>query len=269
LASPLARDIEGRFSSAPRSYAAYLATRPRQWEHQAIDLLIQLARDCPSRIHIVHLSSADALPRIAAARAAGLPLTVETCPHYLYFGSEALPDGDPRFKCAPPIREQENRERLWQGLRDGLIDTIGSDHSPAPPPLKYLETGDLGRAWGGIASLQLILSIVWTAAWQRGATLVDLVEWMSHRPARLVGLHGRKGRLAPGSDADMVVFDPEAEFTATSERLHHRHKVTPYEGRVLRGRVEMTFLRGRKVYEAGNFIGGASGRSILRTAAAV
>src|SRR5262249_26108051 len=160
---------------------------------------------------------------IAAARAAGLPLTVETCPHYLTFAAEDIPDGDPRFKCAPPIRERENREELWDGLRDGLIDTIGSDHSPAPPSLKHLATGDLVRAWGGIASLQLSLPAVWTAMGRRpGATLVALVDWMSRRPARLVGLEGRKGALAAGCDADLVVFDPATEFTVTPDLLRHR-----------------------------------------------
>src|SRR5262249_33650435 len=155
------------------------------------------------------LSSADALALIRAARAAGPPLTVETCPHYLALAAEEVPDGDPRFKCAPPIRERDNRERLWGGLRAGLIDTIGSDPSPAPRELKHLATGNLQRAWGGIASLQLALSVVWTAAQPRGATLVDLVDWMGRRPARLVGLEGRKGVLAPGCDADLVVFDPQ------------------------------------------------------------
>ena len=172
--------------------------------------MIALCRETGCRVHIVHLSSADALPMIAQARAEGLPLTVETCPHYLAFAAEEIPDGDTRFKCAPPIRERENRERLWQGLRDGLIDTIGSDHSPAPPELKRLDDGDLSRAWGGIASLQLALPAVWTEARDRGFTLADLSRWMARKPAELVGLSGRKGAIAPGRDADLVVFDPEA-----------------------------------------------------------
>jgi allantoinase len=263
LVSPLAADVEARLASDPRSYAAYLASRPRQWEHEAIRLLIALGREYRCRVHVVHLSAADALPMIAAARAAGLPLTVETCPHYLCFAAEEIPDGDPRYKCAPPIRERENRERLWDGLRDGLIDTVGSDHSPAPPELKHLATGDLRRAWGGIASLQLLLPAVWTEAHRRGVPLADLVDCMSRRPARLVGLEGRKGALAPGCDADLVVFDPEAECPVTAALLHHRHKVTPYEGRTLRGRVDRTFLRGRKVYEAGRFEGSPRGRTLL------
>jgi allantoinase len=258
--------VEARLAADPRSYAAYLASRPRQWEHAAIQLLINLCGEYRCPTHVVHLSSADALPLIREARAAGLPLTVETCPHYLALAAEEVPDGDPRFKCAPPIRERDNRERLWGGLRDGLIDTIGSDHSPAPPGLKHLATGNLQRAWGGIASLQLVLSVVWTAAQPRGATLVDLVDWMGRRPARLVGLGGRKGALAPGYDADLVVFDSLAEFAVAPGMLHHRHKLTPYEGRTLRGRVDMTFLRGRKVYDAGRFDGSPGGCMIRRPA---
>jgi allantoinase len=263
LVGPLAAEVEARFLANPKTYAAYLATRPREWELQAIQLLIDLCREFHCPVHIVHLSAADALPMIAEARAAGLPLTVETCPHYLSFAAEEIPDGDPRFKCAPPIRERANRERLWRLLRLGLIDTIGSDHSPAPPELKHLAAGDLRRAWGGIASLQLLLPAAWTTAPVRGVALADVIDCLSWRPARLVGLEGRKGALAPGCDADLVVFDPEAEFTVTAAELHHRHKVTPYEGRTLRGRVERTYLRGRLVYDAGRFVGAASGQTIL------
>ena len=265
LLSPLSAEIERRFSSRPRSYADYLATRPRQWEHNAIRLLIELCREFDCRVHIVHLATADALSMIAQARAKGLPLTVETCPHYLCFAAEEISDGDPRFKCAPPIREQENRERLWDGLRAGLIDTVGSDHSPAPPALKHLATGDLRQAWGGIASLQLELSVIFTEAGRRGFSLAAVADWMSRHPAHLVGLAGRKGSLAPGHDADLVVFDPDAEFTVTPVMLHHRHKITPYEGRRLRGRVEQTYVRGRLVYDAGHFAEKPSGQAILRT----
>lgn len=247
----------------PRSYRGYLASRPPAWEHDAIRLLIALCRKYRCRVHVVHLASAEALPLIARARDEGLPLTVETCPHYLVFAAEEIPDGDPRFKCAPPIRGQDNRERLWEGLRAGLIDTIGSDHSPAPPALKQLESGDLQRAWGGIASLQLALPAVWTEARRRGWSLADVVRLMAPRPAELVGLHGRKGVLAPGADADLVVFDPDASFVVDAGRLHHRHKVTPYEGRTLVGRVHKTYLRGRLVYEAGQFSGAPSGRPLL------
>jgi allantoinase len=247
----------------PRSYQAYLASRPRRWEHQAIKLLIALCQEYRCRVHIVHLSSADALPMIREARAAGLPLTVEACPHYLFFAAEEIPDGDPRFKCAPPIRERENRERLWTALLEGSIDTIGSDHSPAPPELKHLAAGDLQQAWGGIASLQLALPAVWTAAQGRAVSLMDLVNWMSRRPAQLVGLEDKKGALATGFDADFVVFDPEAEFMVTAAMLHHRHKITPYAGRNLRGRVVKTVLRGRPVFAGGRFAAAPIGRTIL------
>jgi allantoinase len=246
-----------------RSYARHLASRPRTWEHEAIRLMIGLCREYRCRVHIVHLSSADAIPMIARAREEGLPLTVETCPHYLTFAAEEVPDGDPRFKCAPPIRERENRERLWEGLREGLIDTIGTDHSPASPELKHLDTGDVFRAWGGIASLQLALPAVWTEARRRGFTLGDLCRWMALNPAELVGISGRKGAIAPGRDADLVVFDPDTAFTVDPTTLHHRHQATPYEGRILDGHVEATYLRGRAVYSAGRFAGPRWGQVLL------
>lgn len=264
LVGSLGPGVEAHFAANPGSYAAYLASRPPDWEHAAIRLLIALCREYRCPVHIVHLSSADALPMIRAALAEGLPLTVETCPHYLCFAAEEVPDGDPRFKCAPPLREREHRERLWGGLREGSVHTIGSDHSPAPPALKHLDTGDLRRAWGGIASLQLALSVVWTEARRRGATLADVAAWMAQRPARLVGLGSRKGAVAPGFDADLAVFDPEGEFLVDPAQLHHRHKATPYEGRALRGRIDRTYLRGRKVYDAGQFSAGPCGQVLKR-----
>jgi allantoinase len=251
-------------AAEPRSYATYLASRPRQWEHQAIELMLHLCREYGCRVHIVHLSSADALPLLDRARAARLPVTVETCPHYLFFAAEEIPDGDTRFKCAPPIRERENLIRLKTALREGRIDYLASDHSPAPPTLKHLDTGNFERAWGGIASLQLMLPIVWTMLRQwPGVGLTDLAQWLSSRPARLVGLDRRKGALAAGYDADLVVFDPDALFTVSSEMLHHRHKITPYDGRRLQGRVDKTVLRGQTVYDAGNFPGTPSGLALL------
>jgi allantoinase len=247
-----------------RSYAAYLASRPRQWEHRAIALLIALGRETGCPVHIVHLASAEVLPMIEQARAAGLPLTVETCPHYLTFAAGEIPDGDPRYKCAPPIRAPADREGLWRGLQQGLIDTIGSDHSPAPPALKHLETGDVARAWGGIASLQISLPAVWTEARRRGIPLDRVVEWMAQRPAQLVGLAGRKGAIAPGYDADLVVFDAESTFTVDARALEHRHPVTPYDGHTLLGRVEATWLRGAPVFRDGSFVGPPSGRTLLR-----
>jgi allantoinase len=246
-----------------RSYARYLASRPREWEHEAIGLLIRLCRETGCRVHIVHLSSADALPMIEQARNEGLPLFVECCPHYLLFAAEEIPDGDPRYKCAPPIRERENRERLWEGLQRGLIDTIGSDHSPAPRGMKQLETGDLCRAWGGIASLQLALQAVWTEASRRGISLDSVAAWMARRPAELLGIAASKGAVAAGRDADLVVFDAAVALAVEAGSLHDRHRLTPYEGRQLRGRVEATYLRGFKIFESGSFTMPGRGRVLL------
>lgn len=246
----------------PHSYAAWLASRPESYEVAAIRLLIDLCRLTGCRVHIVHLAAASALPLIAAARAEGLPLTVEVCPHYLTFAAEEIPDGDPRFKCAPPIRSAANREALWDGLRSGLIDTIGTDHSPAPPELKHLDSGDLAGAWGGIASLQLSLPAVWTEARRRGGTIEDLARWMAAGPAALVGLSGRKGTISPGADADFTVFDPDASFTVDPAALHHRHPATPYEGRTLLGRVAATYLRGHRVAADGRVVGAPVGREL-------
>lgn len=232
-----------------RSYPNYLASRPKRWEDEAVALMIRLCRDTGCPTHIVHLSSADSLPQLAAARAEGLPLTVETGQHYLFFAAEDLPDGQTRFKCAPPIRERANNEQLWQALESGLIDFVATDHSPAPPALKQVDSGDFTTAWGGIASLQLALPVLWTAARPRGATLVDLARWLSENPARLIGQAHCKGRLAPGYDADLLVLDADASFTVTEAGLHHRHKVSPYLGRELRGVVEQTYLAGQLAYE--------------------
>jgi allantoinase len=218
----------------PYEHATYLRSRPRDAENHAIALMIRLAREYQARVHIVHLSSSDALPMIREALAEGLAITVETCPHYLAFASEDIPRGATQFKCAPPIRERPNREKLWDALREGVISMVVSDHSPAPPELKR---GDFLHAWGGISSLQLGLSTVWTEARRRGFTLADVARWMSTNPAKLAGFGDRKGRIEVGYDADLVVFDPEASFTVEGATLHHRHKLTPYEGLVLQGRV--------------------------------
>jgi allantoinase len=259
----VAQPLEEATGSGARSYARYLASRPREWEHAAIRLLIELCRETCCRVHIVHLSSADAVPMIARARAERLPLFVETCPHYLFFAAEEIPDGDPRYKCAPPIRERENRERLWEALWDGVIDTIGTDHSPAPETLKQLESGNLVRAWGGIASLQVALPAVWTEAKRRGISITSVVEWMAARPAELLGFAGSKGEIAAGRDADLVIFDPEASFTVRAAALHDRHRLTPYEGRELTGRVEATYLRGGLVFRSGSFGSRVRGKTLM------
>ena len=229
-------------------YATWLASRPSRFEIDAHALLLRLVRETGCRLHIVHLASADALPALEAARAEGLPVTVETCPHYLSFAAEELPDGDPRFKCAPPIRRARHREALWQALGEGTIDLVASDHSPAPPERK---TGALMSAWGGIASLQVSLAATWTETKARGFGLEDLARWMSSAPAGVLGLDGpsgkatvRKGAIEAGYDADLVVFDPEATWAVRGSELEHRHPQTAYENRQLTGRVVKTFVSG-------------------------
>nr|WP_156754301.1 allantoinase AllB [Actinokineospora pegani] len=229
-----------------RDYAGFLASRPRSAEDSAIAAVIAAAAATGARAHIVHLSSSDALPLVVAAKADGIRLTVETCPHYLTFASEEVPDGATQFKCCPPIREADNREALWQALREGVIDVVVSDHSPCTPELKRLDNGDFGEAWGGVSSVQLGLPAVWTGAVERGIGLPEVVSWMASGPARLVGLR-HKGTIAPGFDADFAVFAPDELFDVDARRLHHRNPVTPYHGRKLRGVVRSTWLRGTPV----------------------
>lgn len=247
-----------------RSYQNYLASRPKRWEDEAVALMIRLCEEYNCPTHIVHLSSANSIAPIAAAKAKGLPLTVETAQHYLFFNAENIKDGQTQFKCAPPIREKANNEQLWQALQDGIIDFVATDHSPAPPNLKQLESGDFTTAWGGIASLQLALPVLWTAAQKRGAGLADLTRWLSANPAKLIGQQSRKGQIAKGYDADLLVLEPEQNFTVTADMLHHRHKVSPYIGQELRGLVTQTFLRGRQVYECPNFTHLNQGEIITR-----
>ncbi len=251
-------ELMGACCAMPRvahDYADYLASRPRAWENDAIRSLIALCRETGCRTHIVHLSSADAIALVAAAQAERLPVSAETCPHYLTFAAESIPARSPAFKCAPPIREQENRERLWQALGEGVIGMVVSDHSPSPPEMKSPGVGDLMAAWGGISSLQFSLSAVWTGASMRGFGLSHVSRWMSLGPARLAGLEARKGAIAPGLDADLVVFNPEASFVVTPDQVLHRHKLTPYLGMTLQGAVEETYVRGHKVYDRGTFSG--------------
>lgn len=243
-------------SEAPaRSYETFLRSRPRAAENEAIATMIRLCRETGCRVHVVHHSSADALPMLRQAKTFGLPITAETCPHYLHFAAEEIPDGGTEFKCCPPIRERENREQLWQALRDGTIDFVVSDHSPCPPDMKLPAGGDFMNCWGGISSLQLRLPIMWTEAGGRGFTIEDLVRWLCREPARQVGLQSLKGAIKDGYDADLVIWNPDREFKVEPAMLHHRHKLTPYNGEVLRGVVEKTFLRGQMVYDDGRFFG--------------
>lgn len=262
LAGPVDVATELLANADWRMYATYLQSRPDEAELSAIRMMLSLCREYAFRLHIVHLASAQALPELRAARSQGLPVTVETCPHYLHLEAETIPDGATLCKCAPPIRTRANREALWQGLRDGLIDLVVTDHSPCPPAMKRLDEGSFRTAWGGIASLSVALAVMWTEASQRGFSLTDIARWMAEAPARLAGCHSRKGRIAAGYDADLIVFDPEDDFQVTSERLHYRHPVSPYLGETLCGVVKATYLRGQPVFADGTFPGEPRGREL-------
>ena len=266
LPGPIA-EAEKRLTKAdPRRYFAWLASRPRAAENEAIELLVKLAREFGARIHVVHLSSSDAIATLQKAKSDGQAVTVETCPHYLTFDSQDISDGRTEFKCAPPIREKDNREKLWAALGDGTIDFIATDHSPCPPAMKLLEAGDFLRAWGGIASLELSLPAVWTEASSRGYALPRLAEWLCSGPARLAGLE-RKGRIAVGYDADFVIWNPDGKFSVDPAKLHQRNKITPYAGRELLGVVETTFLRGRKIFDRGELSHSPLGQILRRGSA--
>lgn len=244
-----------------KEYATYLRSRPDLAELEAIRLLIRLCRRYQFRMHIVHLATALALDELEAARHEGLPITVETCPHYLYFAAEDIAASATLLKCAPPIRSRNNREELWSGLRQGRIDLIVTDHSPCLPEMKGERDGDFSKAWGGIASLPISASIVWTGMRERGIPLHDLSNWMSKSPAVLAGL-SQKGVIAVGADADLVVFDPEASFRVTPDKLPYRHPVSAYMGRELYGVVRHTFLRGREIYRESEFTMPPFGREV-------
>ena len=261
LRSPTASTVGAR--DDPRRYATWLESRPDASEQAAIEMLVRLAVEYGARVHIVHLASSVALPAIQSARAARVALSVETCPHYLTFAAEEIADGATAFKCAPPIRSRSNRERLWEALTAGDIDLVATDHSPAPPALKHLDDGDFVRAWGGVASLQLGLSIVWTGAAERGVPMERLAKWLAERPAKLAGL-AAKGAIAVGRDADLVVWDPDADWTVDAATLQHRHPVTPYDGRRVRGRVLTTIVRGATVFDRGDFATVPTGVTLSR-----
>jgi allantoinase len=246
-----------------KRYSTYLASRPDAAEVEAIRLMIELSRKYGCRVHIVHLSSAEALPDLQAARE-GLPITVETCPHYLHFAAEDVANSATLYKCAPPVRSRANRERLWQALEDGDIDLIATDHSPCLPEMKTRGDGSFLEAWGGIASLQVALPVVWTEASKRGTSITQVAHWMGEQPAKLAGLERKKGAIREGHDADLIVFDPDAGFRVDGARLEHRHPITPYDGEVLSGAVEMTFLRGEKVFDRGEFPGEPKGIQCFR-----
>jgi len=233
----------------PLTYAAYLASRPAAAEHEAVALVIELAEVTGARVHIVHVSSMQTARMVASARGRGVRISAETCPHYLWFDADRIPDGATEYKCAPPIRRRDDRDGLWSALSSGELQMIVSDHSPCPPILKRRDVGDFFVAWGGIASLQLGSAVVWTAMRDRGLPIERLTEWMSVAPAALAGLETRKGAIAPGYDADLVLFDPDGHVDVRAEMLLQRHPVTPYLGVSLRGTVEATYVRGVRAFD--------------------
>jgi allantoinase len=262
LAGPIDAAMEPLRNADWRRYATYLASRPDQAELEAIRLMIRLCRQYGFRLHIVHLSTALALEELNAARAEGLPITVETCPHYLHFASEEIVDGATLLKCAPPIRSRNNQQQLWHALRDGIIDMIVTDHSPCPPAMKHADTGRFDLAWGGIAGLSLALAVIHTECRRRGFTLDDIVRWMSSAPAALAGIDHKVGSLAAGREANFIIFDTESEFTVTANKLHYRHAISPYLNETLRGVVKATYLRGDAVYREDSFVQTPHGREL-------
>jgi len=248
----------------PDSYKAYLNSRPKEWEDEAIAMMIDLCEAFKLKVHIVHLSSSNSLEQLKAARMKGLPITIETCPHYLFFNAENIPDGDTRFKCAPPIREKENNDLLWQALKEGLIDFVVTDHSPAPPELKKIDSGNLKDAWGGIASLQFSLPVMWTLMERKDFSIEDLSRLMSSNVAKFLSLDASKGKIEKGFDADLVIWNPGNKFRVRQSMTHHRHKMSPYEGVELSGVVEQTYVGGIKVFDNGSFVSSPPGKIILR-----
>ena len=265
LEGPIAAAAEAVLAMSPYRYLTYLRSRPPAAEDQAIALLIGLARARRgARVHVVHCASAGALALLAAARQEGVAIGAETCPHYLHLAAEQVPDRATEYKCAPPIREAENREALWGGVAGGVIDMVVSDHSPCTPELKRREVGDFMAAWGGIASLQLTLPVMWTEMRARGLGLERLVDWMCRAPAGLVGL-AQKGAIARGCDGDLAIWDPDARFEVDGAALQHRSPLTPYHGETLYGVVDTTLVGGAIAYERGRHPQRAPGRFLLRT----
>lgn len=248
----------------PKSYSAYLMSRPKSWENNAIKLMIDLCRETNAHVHIVHLSSAESISQIKKEKSEGLPLTVETCPHYLFFNAEEIHDGDTRFKCAPPIREKANNEQLWQALKEGVIDFIATDHSPASPAMKELESGNFKKAWGGIAGLQFSLPVMWTKMKEKNIPVGKLLKWFCENPAKLCQLNSSKGKIEKGFDADLVVWNPDKKFRVEEKIIQHRHKITPYLNKELFGVVEQTYVAGKKVFCDNEFINLESGSILMK-----
>jgi allantoinase len=254
--------MQNYFKKNPTLYKAYLKSRPKSWENHAIDMMVKLCEKTQCPTHIVHLSSADRLFLLKTSKKR-LKLTVETTPQYLYFNAENIPDAKTVFKCAPPIREQANNEKLWAALKAGVIDFLGSDHSPAPPNIKEIETGNLAKAWGGIAGVQFTLPVFWTKAVDKGFNLNEVSKILSENPAKFLGLD-KKGRIEKGYDADLVIWNPEKKFMVAEKDIHFRHKISPYLGEILRGSVEQTYIYGVKVFDKGQFTYLNGGKVLLK-----
>lgn len=264
LPKPIEKANRDLANSDPAQYNNWLLSRPPVAETTAIEMLIRLAREFKAHVHIVHLSSALSVPLIRRAKKEGVHITAETCPHYLFFASGSIGNGRTEYKCAPPIRDSQNNKKLWAALEKGVIDFVVSDHSPSPPAMKCIDSGDFFKAWGGIASLQLGLPAMWTKMRAQKYSLEQLAQWMCTGPARLAGLDARKGAIATGYDADIVVWNPEKNFTVQQNMLQHRHKLTPYLKSKLYGVVENTFLRGEMIYDHGRFLGKPKGALLRR-----
>lgn len=248
----------------PTSYKAYLNSRPKHWEDNAIKMMINLAQKSNCHTHVVHLSSANGIELIKNAQENNIPITTETCSHYLFFNAEEIPDGKTVYKCAPPIREKANNDKLWQGIKNGIIDFVITDHSPATPEIKELETGNYKKAWGGIAGLQFSLPAVWKKGETQGLSIVDVSNIMSKNVAKFLKLDKIKGKIAQGYDADLVVWNPEKDFVSTNDEIHHKHKISPYVGYKLKGEVLKTYVNGNLVYNQGTFEKLNNGKIILR-----
>ena len=241
------KEVDNKFSDFPNSYRYYLESRPKQWENDAVDLMIKLCRKHHCAIHIVHVSSAEALIKIQQAKEEGLPITAETCAHYIYFNAEDIPDANSLYKCAPPIREKENNDLLKEALDSGVLDFITTDHSPAPPAIKELETGNLLKAWGGIAGLQFLLPASWTAM-KENISIEKFIPLLTEQPAKFLQVDNKKGKLQVGYDADLIVWDPEEKFEVKPADILHRYNCSPYNGQYLFGTVQQTIVNGITVY---------------------
>ncbi len=253
LIEPIEEAQQSATTAPPVAYESWLRSRPRAAEDLAVQLLMRLSREFGARIHVVHLSSSNSLEPLRRAKETAIPITAETCHHYLFFGAETIADGRTEFKCAPPIRENENREKLWDALEQGWIDAVVTDHSPSPGAMKCAGSGNFLEAWGGISSLQLSLPVLWTEARRRGHGIDRIANWLCRGPAKLAGLDRRKGAITPGFDADLVVWDPDATFKVEPSSIQHKHKLTPYADHELFGVVDTTFVRGEMVYSKGRF----------------